>query len=127
MIVRRSSATGELCLEGTSEDLRAFSSLLQKAPGSIALSVPSKMSGYDDHLLGISIRERTGSHVSLKYDSTSSSLVVEGDPRYLAVLAANITALANNSVQGHLHIEFFPGHFYLDEASDPVVVKKVSS
>lgn len=48
--------------------------------------------------------------------------MISGDPAGRAVLARNLRAMAAAENGGHLHIDYFPGHFYLAEGSLPLVV-----
>jgi len=51
-------------------------------------------------------------------------VVVTGRREELNVLADNIDSLVHGAERGdHLHIEYFPDHFYLDQGSEPLVVR----
>jgi hypothetical protein len=53
-----------------------------------------------------------------------SQLVLRGGRRSLHVLADNVESFAQTAYgqNSHIHIEYYPGHFYLRESSVPVVV-----
>ncbi|WP_425424625.1 Imm32 family immunity protein [Streptomyces phaeochromogenes] len=48
--------------------------------------------------------------------------MISGDSDNRGVLAENLRDLATAEDGGHLHIDYFPGHFYLAEGSLPLVV-----
>jgi hypothetical protein len=52
------------------------------------------------------------------------ALVVAGDQSALQILAENLSAFAENpgEMGGHLHIEYFPDHFYLRPGSAALAV-----
>jgi hypothetical protein len=52
-------------------------------------------------------------------------LSIEGRQAYLSLLAENIASLAadNAPLGSHLHIEYHPNHYYLEEGSVPLVVE----
>jgi hypothetical protein len=67
--------------------------------------------------------ERGAGKVSVS--RSGESVNVSGSADSLALLAHNIEQLAfSENCQDHLHIEFRPQHFYLNEESVPLVVTK---
>lgn len=55
------------------------------------------------------------------------NLIVRGAERKLSLLGENIAFLANQEpsrgrLKTHLHIEYIPGHAYLDQTSEPLVL-----
>ncbi|MFD0350706.1 hypothetical protein ACFQ0M_41185 [Kitasatospora aburaviensis] len=48
--------------------------------------------------------------------------MISGDAAARAVLAENLRGMACAEDGGHLHVEYFPDHFYLAEGSLPLVV-----
>lgn len=63
-----------------------------------------------------------GQAVLIRAAAAERSLLISGDPRYLAVLADNIESLAQEQRGGHLHVEYFDGRAYLAEGSGPVIL-----
>ena len=62
--------------------------------------------------------------VIMRVDSNATTLIVEGDRPDLRVLSANLRDLAMyGDVDEHLHVDYFPDHFYLGESSLPVVFR----
>lgn len=56
-----------------------------------------------------------------------TNVVIRGAERKLSLLGENIAFLANQKpsegrLKPHLHVEYIPGHAYLDETSEPLVL-----
>jgi hypothetical protein len=56
-----------------------------------------------------------------------TNVIMRGAERKLSLLGENIAFLANqqpsrDQLKPHLHIEYIPGHAYLDETSEPLVL-----
>jgi hypothetical protein len=56
-------------------------------------------------------------------------VVVTGEPSALSLLAGNIDAFRKAPLEfgNHLHLEYFPGHFYLRADSVPVIVEMIET
>jgi hypothetical protein len=49
--------------------------------------------------------------------------MIKGDPESLGILADNIDDFASEADSGtHLHVEYYPGHYYLAEGSESLVI-----
>ncbi|MER5905513.1 hypothetical protein ABT150_36420 [Streptomyces mirabilis] len=75
-----------------------------------------------DALVGVEVLKSSGPGVLIRRDAERQILVISGDSAGRAVLAENLRAMATAEDGGHLHIDYFPGHFYLAEGSLPLVV-----
>lgn len=54
---------------------------------------------------------------------TNDQLVLAGEPKSLNVLGENMEWLAGNPTEGgHLHIDYFPDHYYLRAGSFPLTL-----
>jgi hypothetical protein len=60
--------------------------------------------------------------VRITVEPSRAALTITEDLASLAMLAANLDAMATDEQGGHLHIDYFPGHAYLDPDSTPIVV-----
>jgi len=87
------------------------------SPGSAGSSGSS-----GDALAGVEVEATSGPGVLVRFVPERRILVISGDYAGRAVLADNVRAMACAEDGGHLHIEYFPGHFYLAEGSVPLVV-----
>jgi hypothetical protein len=61
------------------------------------------------------------------YSATTRELSVEGPVKFVELLAENIDDLANASPPHHWHLEWFDGHFFLEEGSTACVFELVAS
>jgi hypothetical protein len=113
-----------MSLEGTQEELRVLSGAVREGSARLPLASDSNREAYDQQLTAIAIETRIGERVSLGYVGESSTLLITGDGKYLNILAGNIENVADGIVQGHVHIEFFPNHYYLSETTESLVVEK---
>ncbi|MDQ0934746.1 Imm32 family immunity protein [Streptomyces turgidiscabies] len=64
----------------------------------------------------------SGPGVLIRRDTEQQILVISGDPASRAVLAEDLQAMATAEDGGHLHVDYYPGRFYLAEGSVPLVV-----
>jgi hypothetical protein len=88
----------------------------------VSLDDVSAPSPYDRSLFRMVIRSGSGKVVVSLMDDGQSLLVCGGD-EFMAVLADNIGGFAEDGVRGeHAHIEYFPGHYYLAEEAEPLVL-----
>jgi|SRR5579875_2834081 len=117
-------------LEGTAMSLLEFAEQLQRIRGRetfelrIPLVPPSPYSGYL-RLLQIEVGEGNV-HVLRDHDR----VYIAGSVEKIEILAKNIAGLAlqkSSHSSEHSHIEYFPGHFYLTEGSEPLVLTRRES
>ena len=73
-------------------------------------------------LAGVKVKKTPGPGVLIRLDPERQVLVVSGDCASRAALADNLLGMASAEDGGHLHVEFFPGHFYLADGSLSLVV-----
>lgn len=124
MQVLRGDATRELELRGTVEELTELAGLLTSGSGSVALDHVAEPSPYDRSLSSITV-VRTSGPVVITCAAGSDELYIRGGSPQLDLLAANVQGFAENwdgDNMSHLHIDYFPGHDYLDESSEPLVL-----
>ncbi|MFC5748735.1 Imm32 family immunity protein [Actinomadura rugatobispora] len=60
--------------------------------------------------------------VLLTADAGGRTLTISGDREHLGVLADVLEDMAASTDGGHVHIEHYPDHPYLEEGSAPMVV-----
>jgi hypothetical protein len=118
-------------LEGNSENLRQFAQAVRDAGITrvYRLQLPSAPAApYAGYLTSLRLEPSSGNVcLSLR----NNQLIVQGARERLATFADNVEFLSNSAgpvrfgaCADHLHIEYYPGHFYLDEKSIPLVVIK---
>ncbi|MFF2746985.1 hypothetical protein ACFVVA_15735 [Kitasatospora sp. NPDC058048] len=108
----------EVDLTASAEELNRLADAVAEGEGLLS-SAPSPDS---DALAGVEVRKTAGPGVLVHLDSERQVLVISGDAAGRLVLADNLRGMASADDGGHLHIEHFPGHFYLAEGSLPLVV-----
>lgn len=122
------SEAGDIELRGNTPALRKLAEALSAhmLPYTIALDIPPKerIAPYDHFLTTIHITHNDG---MVNISRIESTLEIVGSKEKLSVLSENLTWLSNNpdldTEKGtHLHIEYFPGHYYLTESSLPIII-----
>ncbi|MFF0037429.1 hypothetical protein ACGFY3_01710 [Streptomyces mirabilis] len=108
----------EVDLSASAEELTWLASAVARGEG--LLSSTSSPGG--DALVGVEVLKSSGPGVLIRRDAERQILVISGDSAGRAVLAEDLRAMATYEDGGHLHIDYFPGHFYLAEGSLPLVV-----
>jgi hypothetical protein len=73
-------------------------------------------------LRGVEVKKTPGPGVLICLDPERQILVISGDSDGRAVLADNLLGMVSAGDGGHLHVDYFPGHFYLAEGSLSLVV-----
>ncbi|MGW3631958.1 Imm32 family immunity protein [Streptomyces sp. NPDC005122] len=109
---------GEVILSASMEELTWLASAVTQGDGLLS----STLSPGGNTLAGIEVRGTSGPGVLIRRDAERQILVISGDFASRAVLAENLRDMATAEDGGHLHIDYFPGHFYLAEGSLPLVV-----
>ncbi|MET9890475.1 hypothetical protein ABZZ47_09715 [Streptomyces sp. NPDC006465] len=109
---------GEVDLSASAEELTLLASVVVQGEGLLG----STLSPGDNGLAGVEVKGTSGPGVLIHRDAERQILVISGDSAGRAVLAENLRDLASAEEGGHLHIDYFPGHFYLAEGSLPLVV-----
>jgi hypothetical protein len=54
-----------------------------------------------------------------------SALLVSGGDSLLKVLAEDIDGLLSGPASEHLHIDYYPDHYYLAEGSEPILITRI--
>lgn len=123
-IVGRFGSEG-MDLEGTAKSMLEFSRrVLQIREIEIfELSIPSiSPLPYAGYLRFLRFDLNEGNvHIRLEGDC----MLVGGSVEKIGIFAGNIASLASqetNGIPAHSHIEYHPGHFYLVEGSEPLVL-----
>ena len=106
-------------------DLMASAEELSRLAGAVAAGeglLSSTASPGSNDLAGVEVRKTSGPGVLIRLDPERQILVISGDSAGRAVLADNLLGMAAAEGGGHLHVDYFPGHFYLAEGSLSLVV-----
>ena len=122
--------TGSLNLCGNVNGLSRLADTLidiGKLPAVIVLIRERNPSPYDGLLEEISIALKPDAKVYIGQEE--EKMVISGSQEYLSILADNLRFLVENSISFslnsefyHIHIEYYPEHFYLEKESIPLVV-----
>jgi hypothetical protein len=114
-------------LEGTAMSLLELAERVQRLRGreTFELSIPSvPPAPYSGYLRSLQIEVGEGNvHILLDHDR----VYITGSAEKMEILAKNIASLASQKSSHsseHSHIEYFPGHFYLTEGSEPLVLTR---
>jgi hypothetical protein len=124
MQVLRGDATREMELRGTAAELADLADLLISGFGSVDLDHVADPSPYSRSLSRINVVRASGP-VAMTCATGSGELDIRGGHAQLDLLAANVQGFADGwdgDATSHVHIDYFPGHDYLDESSEPVVI-----
>lgn len=124
------SASNNLLLEATLEGLSELAGILEdnseKTQCKLLVPAEAVAKSYEGFLTDLHIVKSDG---ALKIYHNPSVLMISGSPSNCSILAANLNflqeeALSQPQLQSvlHWHIDYFPGHFYLDPVSEPAVV-----
>jgi hypothetical protein len=116
--------TGEVKLAANGQELDDLADAIESGSGFLELNTALDVRPYDVALSKLSIAVSDRQTVRIAVDRDGRRLLISGAVQHLAVLAQNLRGLAREGRPGeHLHIEYFPGHFYLDQQSAPFVVE----
>ncbi|MFE6824605.1 hypothetical protein [Streptomyces sp. NPDC057690] len=111
-------AFGEVDLSASAEELARLASAVARGEGLLGSACRPETNA----LVGVKVDKTSGPGVLIHRDAERQLLVISGDSAGRAVLAENLRAMATDEEGGHLHIDYFPGHFYLAEGSLSLVV-----
>ncbi|WP_233571193.1 hypothetical protein [Nocardiopsis sp. Huas11] len=111
------TACDEVDLKASALELRRLADAVAKGEGLLGARAPTAGA-----LAGVEVERTPGPGVLIHLDSARRILVISGDAAGRAVLADMIRDMASAEDGGHLHIDYYPGHFYLAEGSVPLVV-----
>jgi len=54
-----------------------------------------------------------------------NKVIITGSEEMFKKLAQNIEFASENTASKHLHVEFYPGHFFLDSKSAPLIITRI--
>ncbi|MGW4905543.1 Imm32 family immunity protein [Streptomyces sp. NPDC004270] len=109
---------GEVVLSASAEELACLASSVAQGEGLLSSTSPPD----GNTLAGVEVNKSSGPGVLVHQDAERQLLVITGDSAGRAVLAEDLQAMATAEDGGHLHVDYYPGHFYLAEGSLPLVV-----
>ena len=108
----------EVELLASAEELSCLAGTI--ADGEGLLRSTARPGGND--LAGVEVKSASGPGILIHLDPERQILVISGDCAGRAALADNLLGMASAEDGGHLHVDYFPGHFYLAEGSLSLVV-----
>ena len=121
---RRSLRSG-LEIAGSRDALKQLASWIAAGGGSLSFDKPeTSPAPYERWLDRLAVTASQHSLVTIGIQDDTVRVV--GDQTGLATLAENIRIFAGDagSPDDHLHIDYYPGHFFLAEESVPLVVAR---
>lgn len=122
MQVRRQDVSHEMELRGTAVELNALAELIRSGDGGVELDCAGDPFPYDRKLSRVRIAPASGPAV-IQCSSDSDVLYIRGGGAQFELLAVNLEGFADEGdALSHLHLDYFPGHDYLDESSEPLVI-----
>jgi hypothetical protein len=105
--------SSEVDLKASAEELSRLAVAVADGEGVLR----SAVSPGSNDLAGVEVKKTSGPGVLIRLDPERQILVISGDSAGRAVLADNLLSMASAEGGGHLHVDYFPGHFYLAEGS----------
>ena len=108
----------EVILMASAEELSRLAGAVADGEGLLS----SAASPGSNDLAGVEVRKTSGPGVLIHLDPERHILVISCDSAGRAVLADNLLSMASAEDGGHLHVDYFPGHFYFAEGSLSLVV-----
>ncbi len=125
---KREDETEDLELAGTPLELKELADLILNISDSLLsldLDLTQEAYPYDKLLGKLQIRFEPEAKVVIQQHE--GVLMISGSKENLSVMADNMLQLAghppsSNSIPHHLHLEYYPDHYFLDIESTPLVV-----
>lgn len=121
----------DISLEGHEPALLELARLLRKAGDADVRPLmipPTPPDPYNSYATSLKVEHGAS---GVRIARNQSQIRISGSSNKLAALAENIEWIANgnpaNIGSNHIHIEYHPGHFYLEEESIPLVISKSPS
>ena len=108
----------EVVLTASAEELSRLAGAVADGEGLLSSTAPPGSNG----LAGVEVKKTSGPGVLIRLDPERQILAISGDCAGRAALAGNLLGMASAEDGGHLHVDYFPGHFYLAEGSLSLVV-----
>jgi hypothetical protein len=113
----------EIQLAGSASALSEVAALITTG-GEVQCAPGSGNSPYLLRLDSLRVRFAPGERVRVHLSHGQRALEISGDASRLDILAANIReVVSGGQYVEHLHIEYFPDHYYLAADSSPLVVQ----
>jgi hypothetical protein len=131
MLIGLYTKEGDLELGGNTQGLLGLAQRLMRK-GETQFDLPLSTSGadptpYDGVLSRISVK--IGGEQPLYIGRTDDTLRIEGSQKAVEIFASDLESLARQGAQRtmgsprvHMHVEYYPGHYFLDERSEPIVI-----
>jgi hypothetical protein len=126
LAIRYNDPTGEMELIGNSGDLEELGERIRVGScGVVQLNITGSPSPYSRFFRQIELRNNPGK-VVLAVAPDRETLIIAGDRWALEIFGENIKSVARGAEGDyHLHVEYFEGHYYLSEESEPLVVSVI--
>ena len=121
MIVALDRRFGELSIFGSAGEYRRFADLIRAGGGAVDLDAEADVDPFDEPLARIVVRRTDATTVTFAREDRD--LVLSGPAEHLHTIAHIFDESADQDGAGsHVHLDPYPGHFYLDERSASVIV-----
>lgn len=117
---------GEMEFSGTSLELLKLVKALRVSRESCRLDVTADPAPYSKALSTLETRQTSGK-VLISVSSDRETLKIQGGRNAMEMLASTVEEFAaEGDGAAHLHVEYLPGHEYLSQESEPLVIALVS-
>ncbi|KAB1987461.1 Imm32 family immunity protein [Streptomyces triticiradicis] len=123
--IRYSGESSEVEISGSVNDLEELANVFTR--GGILILPPhgDDPFPYSDYLSGLRVQQVQRDRVTISVDEQQRLLDFTGSRESVAVLAGNLRDLCREGGPGeHLHVEYFPDHFYLAESPVSLVFSR---
>jgi hypothetical protein len=121
----RGSLPSGLEIAGSQDALKQLANWIDAGAGALSFEKPeTSPAPYERWLARLTVA--ASQHPLVKIGIEDDTVCVVGGQTGLATLAENIRIFADDagSPDEHLHIDYYPGHFFLAEESVPLVVAR---
>ena len=124
MIITTSLALNENSLAGTPEDYRALARLIRAGQGTLPLDTDVEAGPDTEVLAQVAVRRTDAETVTMSVDREARTFTFAGPERLLAIVADTLDGASDvHDPKGHVHLDPFPGHYYLDEHSAQLIIQ----
>jgi len=121
MLIAYSSKTKEISIVGNRRELLDLAASI-RSEATVAANTEGSIEPYDRRLRSILVKRLPTQKVLFEVTS-GGELSIAGDKAKLDILSTCITGYAKAAADHeHMHIEYFPDHFYLSPDSAPAVL-----
>ena len=121
----------DLQIVGTASGLRSLIRGLEEKGGRLVLPCRPAQQAREHSVSAVEVISSEDFDAVIVADAAEQKrIIIEGPAEKLRILAANVRFLLSNQspdASQHMHVEYFPDHFYLSERTVPLEIHLVAS